>query len=601
MFKTLSAASTAILLLFSLSYAQSPSVAEYETLSQTIRMDTYEGRVSSGFQIQTAERGRATITSEALQVPLRMDRPFTALGMTWQGSLGDSHQAVMEVQSSHDGQTWSDWMPVPVDHHVTLQENHYAGTLVFIPAEHGYIQYRSTVTPHITFPNPDIEQVNIAFINPGNTSQQDLHAHLQTVEHKSSPDELLREKSTGDLDFAVNTDVAYALPDYVDRQAWGSLPNAVSNRTPTSVTHLIVHHSAGQTTSNDFAAVVRSYYNYHTGPQLNWADIGYNWLVDPNGVIYQGRAFYEDSFGNINMNVVGAHMGGGNSNTMGICVIGSYSFTPPSEIAVDRLREMLAWKAHDFDIDVLVRRNKLVSGTTRSMFTISGHRDGTSTACPGDRLYDQLPEIRNRVNARLNPPAFAGVDAQVSAASPQQATVNAMIETYRADVAGFVAYGPEEDNLFMESAEFNLTGSDQLQQAVIELNELQPGVDYYYQVVAVNSDTLSLSPVGVFTAGEPTSLEDESQIPAAAQLAQNFPNPFNPSTDIRFELPESAQVRIIVHDARGQQVEVLAQGGYSAGRHQVSFNAGNLSSGLYFYGLEVNGRIVQTRKMLLLK
>ena len=64
--------------------------------------------------------------------------------------------------------------------------------------------------------------------------------------------------------------------------------------TPITVTHLWVHHSAGQTNSRDFAAVVRAYFTYHTQTH-GWADIGYNWLVDPRGTLYQGRAFRRHS------------------------------------------------------------------------------------------------------------------------------------------------------------------------------------------------------------------------------------------------------------------------------------------------------------------
>jgi hypothetical protein len=114
----------------------------------------------------------------------------------------------------------------------------------------------------------------------------------------------------------------------VDRETWSTVYNLTNtaNRTPTNVTHLVVHHSDGQNNASDFAAVVRSYWDFHANGR-NWGDIGYHWLVDPNGVVYQGRAFNVDG----NKDVIGTHAGGFNTNSMGICVIGSYTNLFPSD------------------------------------------------------------------------------------------------------------------------------------------------------------------------------------------------------------------------------------------------------------------------------
>lgn len=580
-------------------HAQDEFSVEFEQIAQQIQMDIAVGKISEGFSIQNGDRGVSTIISEPVAVPLSLQRPFSAISLQWKGSVGNPHQVEIQLRSSLDQQDWSEWLAVEHDHHVTLEDNRYSSVLVFIPAEHQYVQYKATLTPHITFMRPLIEEVNISFINPGKTPDALLEEHLSTVREQQDVRDTVREKMAPGIDFTVNTDAAYALPEYVDRQSWGALPNT-ANRTVTSVTHMIVHHSAANTTSADFAAVVRSYWTFHTSGN-GWADIGYNWLVDPNGVIYQGRAFFQDFLGNINMNVVGAHMGGGNSNTMGICIIGNYSFIDPSTIAVDRLRTMLAWKANEFNIDVLAVRGKLVSGNTIQMNTIAGHRDGSATECPGFRVYRQLPEIRTRVNAYLNPPTISSVGTFISSALPEKAVVNAAIDTYRADVIGFVNYGPTPDNLFLESDEFTLTGSTDIQEASVTLTGLQAGIEYFYQVVAINSDTLTVSSVNSFIAGEATSVEDDQASPVAFELFQNYPNPFNPATQIRFQLPEAAHVRLLVHNTQGQLVEVLTDRNYPAGLHTAQFNGANLSSGMYMYALEVNGAILQSHKMLLLK
>ncbi len=95
------------------------------------------------------------------------------------------------------------------------------------------------------------------------------------------------------------------------------------------------------------------------------------------------------------------------------------------------------------------------------------------------------------------------------------------------------------------------------------------------------------------------------ELPSAYALSQNSPNPFNPATQIAYELPEAAEVRLVVYNALGQEVRALVQGRQEAGYYRVTWDgkdaAGRqVSSGLYFYRLMGSG-FAETRKMLLLK
>jgi hypothetical protein len=83
-------------------------------------------------------------------------------------------------------------------------------------------------------------------------------------------------------------------------------------------------------------------------------------------------------------------------------------------------------------------------------------------------------------------------------------------------------------------------------------------------------------------------------------LDQNFPNPFNPSTLIRFTLDGSANVRLVVTDVLGREIEILAEGRLSSGSHVYRFNGENLSSGVYLYTLTADGNRI-SKKMLLMK
>ena len=98
---------------------------------------------------------------------------------------------------------------------------------------------------------------------------------------------------------------------------------------------------------------------------------------------------------------------------------------------------------------------------------------------------------------------------------------------------------------------------------------------------------------------EPTAIAFDAQ-PTAFHLEQNFPNPFNPQTTIRFNLPKDSPTRLSVYNAAGQHLHTLLDEFRGAGPHQVYFDATALGSGLYFYRLRAGDR-VQTRKMVLVK
>ncbi len=92
----------------------------------------------------------------------------------------------------------------------------------------------------------------------------------------------------------------------------------------------------------------------------------------------------------------------------------------------------------------------------------------------------------------------------------------------------------------------------------------------------------------------------EAVTPAEPVLFSNYPNPFNPSTEIRFTLPEASHVSLVVYDVTGREVARLLDGAMDPGNHQVAFEASTLPSGLYLYRM-VAGELVQHGKMLLLK
>lgn len=109
----------------------------------------------------------------------------------------------------------------------------------------------------------------------------------------------------------------------------------------------------------------------------------------------------------------------------------------------------------------------------------------------------------------------------------------------------------------------------------------------------------TLSEAAILERGEPVSNEHIER-PYELNLFQNYPNPFNPTTQIRFGIPQSADVQLNVYNMLGQQVAALVSGQKSAGWHTATFDASGLSSGAYIYRIQA-GEFVQTKKLILIK
>ncbi|WP_376773035.1 peptidoglycan recognition protein family protein [Streptomyces himalayensis] len=157
-----------------------------------------------------------------------------------------------------------------------------------------------------------------------------------------------------------------------------------------------VHHTA---TGNNYRcsqapSVIRSIYRYHVKSN-RWRDIGYNFVVDKCGNIYEGRA------GGVEKPVMGAHTLGFNTNSMGIAVLGTFTKSKPSAAAVRAVARLTAWKlglfgANPWGSTTLTSggSNKYKKGRKVRLRVISGHRDGFLTECPGAALYRQLNGLR---------------------------------------------------------------------------------------------------------------------------------------------------------------------------------------------------------------
>jgi hypothetical protein len=207
-------------------------------------------------------------------------------------------------------------------------------------------------------------------------------------------------------------------PAIIPRAAWGADESIV--RAPPyyadAVRFSLVHHTAGANsyTAADSAAIVRGIQRYHVLSN-GWNDIGYNFLVDKYGQVFEGRG------GGIDRNVVGAHAAGFNTGSTGVSVLGTYSSAPASAAAVAALEQLLAWRLDVAHADPLATvtavsggNPKYPAGTAVSLRAVSGHRDTGPTTCPGNGLYSQLSSLASTASARglpklYDPAVFGGL------------------------------------------------------------------------------------------------------------------------------------------------------------------------------------------------
>jgi hypothetical protein len=214
-------------------------------------------------------------------------------------------------------------------------------------------------------------------------------------------------------------------PPIIPRSAWGGDSVPPRSAPGYGVVQMgFVHHTV---TANDYtpdqsASIVLAIAKYHRDTN-GWHDIGYNLLVDQYGQLFEGRA------GGVEQAVIGAHAQGYNSQSTGVAVLGTFSDVPIPEAAMAAITQLLGWKLplHGVPCEgglTIVSGggslNRYPSGTPVAMQRISGHRDGDATACPGDALYAQLPELRRRATGLAGPIVAGGVVSL----RPSAATIN---------------------------------------------------------------------------------------------------------------------------------------------------------------------------------
>ena len=194
------------------------------------------------------------------------------------------------------------------------------------------------------------------------------------------------------------------------RAEWGANASYMSwDPDYASAGHVVVHHTAGTNnySAGQSASIVRGIYYYHA-VTLDWGDIGYNFLIDKYGTVFEGRSgSVAAPAGRMS---VGAHARGVNTGTMGLSMMGDYSSISPSDAQLSSVGKMAGWflkRAGIMDANGWAglhvwTTERYQAGSTISMPRILAHRDVGYTSCPGDVGYSRLGTIRTIAQQQIS-------------------------------------------------------------------------------------------------------------------------------------------------------------------------------------------------------
>ncbi len=374
-------------------------------LAQTLRgADFARGDshgVSAGPDGLQPSAGGGTVTS----LPQATAAPFNYLLAQWEASVPVSATLALELRVSADGTNWSKWGALEINDDLLDQRDGpdtywgpvlYAGT-----AQHW--QLRASLAAAPDGQAPTLVSVTISTVDSRDASQRPLQPEPQ---HRA-PNSLAR-------------------PGFVSRWGWGG-PEVADNSVPADyyrADHLVVHHTADLNTlvgnETSWADRVLAEWRFHTYPSgRGWGDVGYNWLIDPNGTIYEGRRGSSD----LSQDAVGFH-DTANYGSMGVVLLGTFDSAAPTAAAQTSLVNLLAWKSEQRQIDPY--GSSYYYGCARSGFcypyhsgavvaNLAGHREVLPghTSCPGDQAINVLPSVRQRVAGLLQPPTPDNGDTTV--------------------------------------------------------------------------------------------------------------------------------------------------------------------------------------------
>jgi len=365
------------------------------------------------------------------------DQPFNSVEIVWEGDLPTGSSADFAVRVSTDGSSWTDWIETHLDSHVRSLSDTRKFEMPALVSPSEFVQYRVNLAAAAFGEPPTLRQVEIACVDTSAPAQYEAVPAL--IDGFIIPragwgaDESLRYDANGKEIWP---------PEYRPTQK------------------VIIHHTVTQNHEQDPAATVRAIYYYHAITQ-GWGDIGYNFLVDWHGNVYEGRTG--------GPNVVGGHALQYNWGSIGIALLGDFTSTDVDQVSLDSIVKVINDRAKNVDpagIGFFIDKNNVPN--------ICGHRDVLSTECPGDHAYTKIPNIRGWCKGS-NTPIFVEPITTSAANATLQSVTYSPVPVYagtalRVDFvvantgsSTIISQGPAPGYIYTEGEDFNSAGYPKLE------------------------------------------------------------------------------------------------------------------------------------------
>jgi len=393
----------------------------------------------------------------------KSSHPFTGLAIGWEveGFLAAPDQFSLEIRSREQGGDWKNWVHT-----------------------HGYLHPDDS---------PSGLYWSMLYVTPDGRADQEFEVKI-TVPNRSLLSHIRITAADARSGMSSNgfknkraLPARDGVPEILGREAWwGNLPaeELEPDYTPKqiSITHAAVHHTVTANRPPDPPQVMRQIWDWHVNDN-GWLDIGYNFLIDHEGTIYQGR--YNPWLANTD--VRGAHAGNANSQSTGLALLGQFEpgaspdVGDPASLALDALVKMISWRFGQNDINPMGSAVIPVNpGGTRNLPTIFGHRDVSATACPGDNLYTLLPGIWTEVEIGEPVVEIAPFELKQNFPNPFRESTTipfALEEEQLVEIVLYSVRGREVSSLFLgelDEGEHDIPFSP---------GDLSSGV-YFYEIIA---------------------------------------------------------------------------------------------------------------------
>ncbi len=369
----------------------------------------------------------------------------------------------------------------------------------------------------------------------------------------------------------MGQDFTIIAPKIYRRSDWNAQPfrgTPIALNRP-SYNYMTLHHTAGfgATTLREGLEQVRRIQDFHQNGR-GWNDIGYQFLMDQEGRLYQGRPFINESapWDQGPPLAHGAHVGGANTGNIGVSLMGCYH--PPEG---GNCRDEMTRPAIDSLVTTFAFLSERYGVSPEQM---RGHRDFSQTACPGENNYVQLPSFRMQVSDLL----VAG-----------NAPLGTAAMYVRVDSIGVVVVRwAFQDDLGIDEYDIQRkvgeTVTTLLTRTAVEDGQIVDGGtagQYEYQLVARGSRNREQVLA---------SATIEIHNPGRYILAQNYPNPVKDHTIVRYFLRQPGIVRLNMFDVAGRQVTKVEESYKDEDVwHSISLDTSGFPSGVYYYQIQLEG------------